>query len=123
LRKNVMLNVLKREAIYCPHLGIHKIVEKWVKQQCGGSDPVFWGYYAAYDWVLFSQLWGKMIEMPESYPKHVLDLKQYAGSVGNPKLPPKLAFEHNAVQDASWIREAFYAVVDHATKDTFPRTW
>jgi hypothetical protein len=65
----------------------------------------FWGYYADYDWVVFCQLWKRMVDLPRHFPKHCMDLKQYAVDRGNPKLPPKPVDAHNALADARWNRD------------------
>ena len=40
--------------------------------------PEFWGWYADYDWVVFCQLFGAMIDLPKDYPMYCNDLKQIA---------------------------------------------
>ena len=36
----------------------------------------FYAYYADYDWVVFAQLFGKMIDLPKGFPMYCKDLKQ-----------------------------------------------
>ncbi len=65
------------------------------------GEPVFWGYYADYDWVLFCWLFGSMVDLPEGFPMFCLDLKQLAVSLGNPELPKLPEGEdHDALADA-----------------------
>lgn len=40
------------------------------------DKPMFYGYYADYDWVVFCWLFGKMIDMPRGFPWYCVDLKQ-----------------------------------------------
>lgn len=40
------------------------------------NQPVFYGYFADYDWVLFCSLYGKMIDLPKGFPMYCRDLKQ-----------------------------------------------
>jgi len=40
------------------------------------SDPQFYAYYADYDWVVFCWLFGKMNNLPDSFPRYCIDLKQ-----------------------------------------------
>ena len=83
--------------------------------------PEFWGYYADYDWVLFCWLFGKMINLPVGFPKYCRDLKQEcaprSGSLrdrlGNPQLPPQDSVEHNALNDARWIKQAWEFLQDY----------
>lgn len=66
------------------------------------TRPEFWGYYADYDWVVFCQMFGAMINLPQGWPMYCRDLKQWADELGNPKLPEQTATEHNALNDARW---------------------
>lgn len=68
-------------------------------------EPHFWGYYCDYDWVVFCQLFGKMILLPPTWPMFCLDIKQEAEMMGIrelPKLPG--TWEHNALDDAREIK-------------------
>lgn len=38
--------------------------------------PEFYAYYADYDWVVFCQLFGRMIDLPKGFPMYCIDLKQ-----------------------------------------------
>lgn len=40
------------------------------------NNPEFYAYYADYDWVVFCWLFGKMIDLPNGFPKYCSDLKQ-----------------------------------------------
>ena len=73
----------------------------------GNDKPEFWGYYADYDWVVFAQLFGKMIDLPKGWPMYCRDLKQWCDSVGKPQLPQQGKGEHNALSDARWNKEAY----------------
>ena len=64
-----------------------------------------WAYYADYDWVVLSQLFGTMIQLPDHLPMFCRDLKQLAVDLGDPELPKQVAGEHNALADARWNRE------------------
>jgi hypothetical protein len=70
-------------------------------------DPVFWGYFPAYDWVVFSWLFGGMTELPFRFPQLCLDIKQWAIELGDPELPPQSGTRHHALADARWTREAW----------------
>jgi len=70
-----------------------------------GNKPEFWAYYADYDWVVFCQLFGTMMELPKGYPMYCNDLKQLCVSKGDPKLSPCDA--HNALEDALWVAENY----------------
>lgn len=74
----------------------------------GKQTPEFWGYFADYDWVLFCQLFGRMIDLPKGWPMYCRDLKQEIDRFGirREQLPAQSGTEHNALADARWIRSA-----------------
>lgn len=78
------------------------IREQIVSFITGRPDPEFWAYYADYDWVVFCQLFGTMIDLPSYMPKFCRDLKQLAMDKGNPRLPKQDGGEHDALADARW---------------------
>lgn len=86
----------------------------------GAAKPVFWGYYADYDWVAFCRLFGAMVDLPEGWPKYCRDVKQWADDLGNPTLPPTPPFAHHALFDARWIREAHGFLADLARRRDDP---
>ena len=69
--------------------------------------PEFWGYYADYDWVVFAQMFGTMMDLPKGYPMYCRDLKQWCDYLGNPQLPEQGKGEHNALADAGWNFKAY----------------
>lgn len=71
------------------------------------SKPEFWGYYADYDWVVFCQLFGMMMDLPEEFPMYCRDIKQWADQLGNPKLPEQGKDERHALSDARWNKQAW----------------
>jgi hypothetical protein len=68
------------------------------------GKPELWGYYSAYDHVLFCQLFGTMMDLPKGFPMHTNDLKQWCDQLGNPPLPEQGKGEHHALADAKWNR-------------------
>jgi hypothetical protein len=73
----------------------------------GDPKPEFWAYYAAYDWVVMCQLFGRMIDLPPRWPMFCLDLKQLQHSLGNPNLPAQQSAEHHALADARWNQQVY----------------
>lgn len=78
-----------------------------------GNDPKpeFWADYAAYDWVVFAQLFGAMIDLPEHFPMFCRDFQQLLDG----RLPPRddrLPGEdiHNALADAQFLKRQFEAL-------------
>ena len=95
-----------------PWLGFLGISQSQLKSKFFVPDgssltPEFWGYYADYDWVVFCQLFGTMMDLPKGFPMYCRDLKQLADSKGNPRLPQQESTEHNALYDARWNKQAY----------------
>lgn len=93
-----------------------------------------YGYYSAYDHVVFSWLFGKMIDLPEGFPMYTIDLKQtldelvedeiksFCYATGNHTVLtkkealdfikskqgfPKQIDIHHALSDAKWISDLY----------------
>lgn len=77
--------------------------------------PEFWSYYGDYDWVVFCQLYGTMMELPTDWPRYCRDLKQLADDL-NIQLPQPVEIEHHALADAQWIKESYLICQDHLGK-------
>ena len=95
-----------------PHLGDKPpqslvVIAHIVRQFVGDEKPEFWGYYADYDWVVFCQMFGLMVDLPKGWPMYCRDIKQLCDSLGNPKLPKQSSSEHNALNDARWNKQAY----------------
>lgn len=83
------------------------------------GKPEFWAYYADYDWVVFCQLFGTMMELPKGWPMYCRDIKQEADRLEGwirsfnampeykLRLPEQGKGEHHALADARWNRVAF----------------
>ena len=81
-----------------------------------GPKPEFWGYYSAYDWVALCQLVapsGRMLDLPEGWPRLCFDLKQFMILHGFEKtdLPSQdEATKHDVLSDAQWVKDSFQLV-------------
>lgn len=97
------------------------------------SNIEFYAYYADYDWVVFAQLFGTMMNLPTGFPMYCFDLKQeldtevykraegIAVQSGSKQVDienmllvikehskyPKQKNEHNALADAKWNKELY----------------
>lgn len=69
------------------------------------SNIEFWGYYPSYDWVVFCQLFGPMIELPKPLPHRINDLKQLMNF--RKQQFSQTGAKHNALLDALWIKETY----------------
>lgn len=72
------------------------------------EKPEFWGYFADYDWVVFCQLFGRMVDLPKGFPMFCMDLKQWSRQCGVDlkAAVPLPSNAHNAIADAMWMRDA-----------------
>lgn len=70
-------------------------------------DPELWAWYGAYDHVVYAQLFGRMIDLPDGFPMWTNDLKQEVARLGNPALVKQDGAEHDALADARWVRDAY----------------
>lgn len=82
---------------------------RW-ERSSGVQKPNFYGYYCDYDWVVFCQLFGRMIELPKGFPMYCIDLKQDIDRLGisseqKQLLCPDPVNEHNALADAKWNQQ------------------
>lgn len=92
-----------------------RMVKDEILKFVGSEKPEFWGYYADYDWVCFCQIFGRMIDLPKSFPKYCRDIKQLADDLGNPQLPIQEKGEHNALEDAKWNLKAWKFLKEKAS--------
>lgn len=72
-----------------------------------GEKPAFWSYCGAYDWVCLCQLYGRMIDIPNSWPHYCHELSQLHESLGSPPIPPALQPQHHALVDARWHKAIY----------------
>lgn len=79
----------------------------WYKLKDNTPKPEIWAYYADYDWVVFCQLFGTMMDLPKGFPMYCRDIKQECDRLGNPQLPTQGDGVHNALEDARWNRIAW----------------
>lgn len=71
------------------------------------EKPEFWAYHADYDWVVFCQLFGTMMDLPTGFPMYCKDIKQLCDSLGSPELLKQGNEEHNALADARWNKQTW----------------
>ena len=76
-----------------------------------------YGYFADYDWVLFSSLFGRMVNLPKGFPFYCMDLKQMMQERGLTKewkqeVCPDPEGEHNALVDAKWNMKLYNAIME-----------
>ncbi len=86
----------------------HWVIANEVRNFLQSFDNVkLWADYGAYDHVVLCQLFGRMIQLPDSIPMWTHDLRMLMESKGmtNDDIPPFLnGTEHNALDDARELR-------------------
>ena len=72
------------------------------------GTPTFYGYFCAYDWLCVAQLYGRLIDIPQSWPKYCIDLKAIWKMLGGSiKFPKQSGVEHLSLDDSSWNFEVW----------------
>lgn len=106
IRENVIPN-LGNDDTFKPRWQIGQEIRHFMDSYGGTSeDNELWAYYAAYDHVVLSQIYGRMIDIPEPVPMHTNDIMTIADVLGLPD--PKLdTSSHNALIDAEQVCDAY----------------
>lgn len=73
-----------------------------------GDQAELWGYFAAYDHVCLSQLFGRMIDLPGPMPMYTNELMTIRNGRNKPARPSSLP-EHHALMDAKYQKLVFDA--------------
>jgi len=55
-----------------------------IPRRNSGKGIEVWAYFADYDWVLFCQVFGPMVDLPEGCPMFCMDLMQWWTQLGRP---------------------------------------
>jgi 3'-5' exoribonuclease-like protein len=94
---------------------IRDAIREFVREEPKDQIEI-WAYFASSDWVVFYQLFGKMIDMPKHFPFFVRCLKQYAIDIGYrgkfKELLPDTG-HHDALADAKWNMRAHGLLDDY----------
>lgn len=71
----------------------------------------FYAYYADYDWVVFCQLFGTMMQLPKGFPMFAFDIQQ---QIEEYKINKEQLLKevpqincHNSLHDAIWNKDAY----------------
>lgn len=72
--------------------------------------PEFWAYYADYDWVVFCQLYGRMMDLPDKFPRYCRDFKQWMDQ-HNLRAQSQTEGLHNALDDARWVKREYNRLI------------
>jgi hypothetical protein len=72
------------------------------------ADIEYWAWFAAYDHVVLSQLFGRMLDLPMGFPMYTNDIKQEHRRLGYPRIPEQAQGAHNALEDARWNMDTLH---------------
>lgn len=73
-----------------------------------GEWPEIWGWYGSYDWVALCQIYGRMIDLPDKWPKYQLETMNHITK--DYVRPLRVTAEHHALYDAVWQKKAWEAI-------------
>ena len=76
-------------------------------KEFAGKDPEFWASWCSYDWVCLCQLFGTMLDIPDTWPYFCRDIQQLKDKYPGIILPQP-DNEHNALSDALNVRDCYY---------------
>lgn len=72
-----------------------------LEKDSGTPAPQFYADYSHYDWVVFCQIFGRMIQLPNGFPQYCIDLQQEMARLDAPdSIRPENNRQHNALADA-----------------------
>jgi len=63
----------------------------------------FWGDCCGFDFVVFTWIFGKMVDLPSGYPYYFNDIRPLINAT-KAEMPQQESGLHNALADARWIR-------------------
>lgn len=116
LKENVIPTLNKKPNERKPLKQIQKEILNFIGED---KNPKFMAHFADYDWVVFAQIFGTMIELPEHFPMFCIDLKQLLNQFGNPKMPEQEGHEHNALDDAIHNTKCFLKLYNQVKNKHF----
>lgn len=76
----------------------------------GPPQIELWASFGAYDHVVLAQLFGPMIKLPPGVPMFTHEFQQAWANAGHPVLPAQTEGEHNALEDARYLKKCYDAL-------------
>lgn len=78
-----------------------------------GKSPEFHADYCSYDWVALCQIYGRMIDLPPTWPMFCYDVQQLKRHVGYEGKLPQAEIEHDALSDARNVRDRWQLLMGY----------
>lgn len=110
-----VINQLPPESEWKPKAQIAAEVEAFLLSD---GTPELWAWFAAYDHVVLSQMFGRMLDLPEGVPMFTNDLRSLIDWVGIRALPEQQDGNHDALEDAKHLKVRFDHVMATLTEPT-----
>lgn len=113
MRNHISASLSTLKSIFREHGKFtHEIKDEILSFIGEDKKPIFYGYYADYDWVVFCWIFGRMIDLPDHFPYYCRDLKQMMDDKGltnewKQQNCPAPENEHNALADAMWNKKLY----------------
>jgi hypothetical protein len=100
---------------------IAREIVDFVEDAPDGGAPMFYGYFADYDWVLLCSLFGSLLKLPNGWPHVCMDLKQMMHEAGldntwKAAKCPTPENTHHALEDARW-NQRLHTAIQRETKN------
>ena len=79
------------------------------------GKPELWAWCGAYDWVVFCQIFGTMMDLPQGYPHYIHEFQQMLDTLGitDDELPQQESGAHNALEDARHLKRLWGYVIQN----------
>lgn len=82
----------------------------------GDTPPELWAWFASYDHLVLSQLWGRMIDVPAPIPQFTNDVRALSAWTGITRLPAQESGAHDALQDARHVKTMYHHIIREVGK-------
>lgn len=110
LRENAMPHILKGDELDRYGLPFNEFKGRLLRFI--DHQPELWGYFSAYDHMMLSQIFGRMVDLPRHW-RHTMDLQQVIRSMHLKKSDLPLhrneggVVRHRAIDDARWVKDVW----------------
>lgn len=81
-----------------------------------GNFPELWAWFAAYDHVVLSQLFGRMLDMPAGIPQFTNDVRSLVDWANVRRLPAQVGTAHDALEDARHVKAMHDWIAENRTR-------
>lgn len=94
----------------------HRIRDEVYAFLTADPHPELWAWFAAYDHLVLSQLWGRMIDVPAPIPQFTNDVRSLVNWTGVTRLPSQVSGAHDALQGARHVKTMYHHIIREVSK-------